>query len=177
VKRLHQLSVCDAEILQYAPMITAMARRFYGMYRNRGSIEDLIQTGWVGLLEGLRRIDADKLGERIPWVYLRAWVWGEINRSINPETKRIEPGQLLSMPGRESDQLSVSDFWIYVNGFHPTIAEFVRMLVNEGETPETACNRMGIAHVKPGHMVKIVKDYLVEVFNGCDDKKLPDSRG
>jgi RNA polymerase primary sigma factor len=94
-------------------------------YSNQGlSLEDLIQEGNLGLLEGIERFDPD-FGFRLT-TYVSWWIRLAIQRAIE------QKGQPIRLPANKIEQIRKVKTWIYhfelQNGRMPTRTEMARGL-------------------------------------------------
>lgn len=147
----------DSAVLAYGGVVKAVALRLYGMHKNYGSLDDFIQTGWIGLLKGFDRLDHAKIGHKN---YLGMWVQQEIVQTLITRKKtKLEPTITVPIyrPDTGPDEV---DFWDYVESFPPAVGEFVRLVLRDGETPKTACNRLGVAGLTPKEMVAQLGELL-----------------
>jgi hypothetical protein len=147
----------DAAVLSYGGVVKAVAVRLHGMHKNYGTLDDFIQTGWIGLLKGFDRLDPQKIGHKN---YLGMWVQQEIVQTLITRKKTpLEPTLPVRSMRRDTGPDEV-DFWDYVESFPPAVGEFIRLVLREGETPKTACNRLGVAGLTPKEMVAQLGELL-----------------
>lgn len=81
IKQVSNQEITEEEILKYKPLVSNIALYFFRLNKSRNvCFQDLLQTGWVGFMTGVRKFDPEKgctLG-----AYCRSWAWGAIYRSI-----------------------------------------------------------------------------------------------
>lgn len=170
------------ELMRYRPLVASVAKKFmqkFSQYRGLGTIEDLIQYGWIGLIKGYRKgkdkFDPTKSNNM--GVYLRSWVWGSIYREVISDTGRKSHPTWLKT---NSERLNIkpvnwrSDDWEYheaAGRLPPLVQEFFGHIVSDNETMETALARCGVWELETPVFLQIVKDSLREVVNYYDDEQ------
>jgi len=158
----------ESEILKYQPLVHHMARWFIGRYRRKTTYEDLCQAGWLGLLKGLKNYDPTRgitLG-----AYSRTWIWGSMYREAVGRKKAVIETKVGLPAGLEAINDCSVDLRDAVASLPPAAAAFVQMLWHEGETPETACARLGMIFVEPRAVLAEIQDLIKEaVIYGSDE--------
>lgn len=148
----------DAEILKYRPLVISIARWFYGKYRKKSTLDDLVQAGWLGMLAGLKSYDSTRgvtLG-----AYSRAWIWGAVYKECHGKKTALQ-GVAIGLPdGLEAPNGSTVEARDTLATLTPEARQFVEYLWLENETPQTACDRMGLIFVDPGKMLKEIQQLI-----------------
>jgi len=157
------MAITDAEILKYSPLVHSFARKFVGRFRRKTSYQDLVQAGWLGMLKGLKNYDPARgvtLG-----AYSRAWIWGSMYREVHGRKKMQIEIEIGLPPKLECEDRPLTDLQDAIAQLSPMESEFVKMIWIEGETPESACARMGMIFVEPQLILQQVRQSLLEVVN------------
>lgn len=157
------MSVSDAEILKYSPLVHSFARRFVGKFRRKSSYQDLVQAGWLGMLKGIKNFDPSRgitLG-----AYSRAWIWGSMYREIHGRKKKAFEIEIGLPPKLYSNDRPLTDLNDAIGTLSPAEAEFIQMIWIDGETAESACARMGMIFVEPQEVLRQARESLREVVN------------
>ena len=170
---MNPMPVKHDEILKYAPLVNYFARKFIGRYRKKTTLNDLVQAGWLGLMKGLKNYDPNRgitLG-----AYSRAWIWGSIYKEAHGRKKvraEVRLGLPVNLYAKEECLVDLRDT---ISSLPEIIAVFINLIWIDGETPESACSRMGISDVKPQEMLRQAQESLMEVITyygdeqDCDD--------
>ena len=168
------------ELMRYRWLVVAVAKRFmakFSQYRGMGTIEDLIQIGWIGLIKGYRKgkekFDPTKSNNM--GIYLRSWVWGAMYREIisdkgqrsNPPWMKTNSNGLAWMQANwRADNWE--EFDASTGNLPPLVKEFLGYIVSDNETMETALARCGVWELETPVFMELVKDSLREVVNYYD---------
>lgn len=163
------MAIPDAEILKYSPLVHSFARKFVGKFRRKTSYQDLVQAGWLGMMKGLKNYDPAR-GVTIG-AYSRAWIWGSMYREVHGRKKMQIEIEIGLPPKLESEDRPLTDLQDAISKLNPMESEFVQMLWMDGETPESACARMGMIFVEPQEILRQVRQSLLEVVNYYGDEQ------
>jgi len=148
----------DAEILKYRPLVISIARWFYGKYRKKSTLDDLVQAGWLGMMAGLKSYDATRgvtLG-----AYSRTWIWGAVYKECHGKKTALQ-GVAIGLPdGLEAPNGSTVEARDTLATLTPEARQFVEYLWLENETPQTACDRMGLIFVDPQKMLREIQQLV-----------------